>query len=193
MFLSHSRSRSSLVFPLPCTLTSLCCKLYWQVLITLEKGWFRRMVKNEHPTGERKLVPGGSFLIGNSTYLFVLTWGTWKKVGHQMKNKANGRECRHVGDQKGKREQWIQGQRRNPVVRSPVDKKPMQVLKEMGRMIKSGTAEDRSNSMVLTFLEFFIIRYFGEPASRVLQQPKHDRAKAQRRVFVVSSVRVWQK
>ena len=31
VFLSHPQSRSSLVFPLPCTLTSLCCKLYWQV------------------------------------------------------------------------------------------------------------------------------------------------------------------
>ena len=30
VLLSHPRSRSSLVFPLPCTLTSLCCKLYWQ-------------------------------------------------------------------------------------------------------------------------------------------------------------------
>ena len=30
VFLSHPRSRSSLVFPLPCTLTFLCCKLYWQ-------------------------------------------------------------------------------------------------------------------------------------------------------------------
>ena len=30
VFLSHPRSRSSLVFPLPCTLTSWCCKLYWQ-------------------------------------------------------------------------------------------------------------------------------------------------------------------
>ena len=37
-----------------------------------------------------------------------------------------------------------------------MDRKPKQTVKERGDMIKFGTAEDESSSMVLSFLEFFI-------------------------------------
>ena len=36
-----------------------------------------------------------------------------------------------------------------------MNKKPVQTLKEMSGVIKSGTAEDKSSSIILNFLKFF--------------------------------------
>ena len=49
----------------------------------------------------------------------------------------------------------FQAKRRNLVINSLAERKPMQTLKERGDMIKFGTEEGKSSWVVLNFLEFF--------------------------------------
>ena len=122
-----------------------------------QRSWRLRM-----DVREWELVPGCRFLICKGTLIMRLcsnVRNTEKSI-IRRRTQLTGRECKRERDQKGAREQLIQGlwnkEKKNLVISYVTAKKTMQTPKERGDVIKFGTAEDKSCSMVLDFLGFEI-------------------------------------